>query len=95
MKHTEGNWEVRLDKEHKRYDIVSDDLLIATIWEEHAFRNIETPTQAEANARLIAKAPEMLGLLELYNNNINDSDQLGFDMVDEVYDLLTSIKGKQ
>ena len=72
MKHTKGKWEIIPDEEcsnkyqagklTRRFDIRNDNFLIATVWAEDEFRNKKTPVQMEqeANARLIAAAPDLL-----------------------------------
>ena len=61
MKHTQGNWELKQHSQFANYkDIVVDGKCILSIANQRA-----TDEEAEANAKLIAAAPELLEALQL------------------------------
>ena len=74
FKGTQGNWRVVEDSKYM-FDIMSDDITIATIWEEKAFRHSKIPIheEVEANVKLIAVAPD---LLEAAMNIENDDERI-------------------
>lgn len=82
LKHTPGPWDQR-----QRYDTLRDEIgtrgkALATVW-VRAIEGVLTHEQSitltaegEANARLIAAAPELLEALELVLGNCLDSEGL-------------------
>ena len=78
MKHAPGPWQIGTWGEHTPHEIKTYDILIEDINEDadiaHAQKRY-TKEQTEANARLIAVAPDMLNvLIEFCEDNCNDCD---------------------
>jgi hypothetical protein len=61
-KHTPGPWEVGYHDKHGQRTVLSQHIEICTCW-HHSVGAIEK--EMEANARLIAAAPDLLAALEL------------------------------
>jgi hypothetical protein len=80
--HTEGKWTYTEEMLNNTlyYDVVSNDEYIAHVH----YGN-------EANARLIAAAPEMYDLLKINR----DTNGFTFKQIEEVYELIKQIEGDQ
>jgi hypothetical protein len=61
-KHTPGPWEVGYHDKHGQRTVLSQHIEICTCW-HHSVGAIEK--EMEANARLIAAAPELLAALQM------------------------------
>lgn len=92
LKHTKGNWEVSGFKQKDiSFTILSKRGVIVSV---HSLLSLESG-EAEANARLIAKAPEMLELLEHCKAVIDCGDKHDErNALSQLDELLTSIKGE-
>lgn len=70
-KHTEGQWEVRDGYGQLKSEVGPAGRAVATVWTKRASTREEQKEpvawpEGEANARLIATAPDMLAALRLY-----------------------------
>ena len=106
MEHTKGTWIAKIDEEFsnkyqggantRRYSIESKNCLIATVWAEGEFRKTKSPAQIEqnANACLIAAAPQMLDALHFVRGGINGESVLSehLRVVDEAIEAAESIE---
>lgn len=75
MKHTKGNWKVT---EGVSYDFIKSGEKLITIVDKigHALK------EPEANAKLIAAAPELLEALIWCSKKLNEKDSIGLDDID-------------
>ena len=86
---TKGIWGYFLNTEQTYSVITPDDKMIAEVLTEDAGR-----TEAEANARLIASAPEMYKILCNICDQLCDVD-LDTDTEDDIRVILARIDGKE
>jgi hypothetical protein len=68
-KHTDGPWEMHTDA-HGRGLIYAESRWLATTWRANGEGNDAPYLPSEANARLIAAAPEMLEALKISRGNV-------------------------
>jgi len=69
-KHTPGPWVVVRRRDHGDHVIQSDSDTVAVVWDEGG--------SPDADARLIAAAPDMLAALELLLANVLAGDEGGY-----------------
>jgi hypothetical protein len=92
MKHTPGPWKVL--KQNENLFITEDIFIVASAW-TGVYKN-ETTDDAEANAHLIAAAPELLEACKALANVISGWDgewqrQCGSDFVDAYAMLIAAV----
>jgi len=78
--HAPGPWEYEVDA-HGRGRIKCGDAWLATTWTTTTHGDNASPHPAEANARLIAAAPELLALAQRVANLNERAGEIGHGML--------------
>ena len=74
-KHTSGEWTAtESNSDNTAIGIKSEKSLVATVWISKFYNDVPNKKEAEANAKLIASAPELLkeltNMVECWDNDI-------------------------